>query len=144
MRVCRLGLPGRDVMSGRPADGGDVIIVCCGAAGTVFCRQAISVRSPECPRNCQTMLLYFVITDLRCLFRLSTRLLIMLSMLNTLFCPAAHIHCLSQAWPKFYSDPAFSAVLLLLKTLAISAMAAARWFRLEYPLHVTSYRTVFA
>ena len=33
MRVCRLGLSDLDVVSGRPADGGDVIIVCCGAAG---------------------------------------------------------------------------------------------------------------
>ena len=33
MRVCRLGLSGRDAMSGRPADGGDVVVVCCGAAG---------------------------------------------------------------------------------------------------------------
>ena len=33
MRVSRLGLSDRDIVSGRPADGGDVFIVCSGAAG---------------------------------------------------------------------------------------------------------------
>ena len=33
MRVCRLGMSGRGAMSSRPADGGDVVVVCCGAAG---------------------------------------------------------------------------------------------------------------
>ena len=33
MRVCRLGRSDRDVMSGRSADGGDVVIVCCGTSG---------------------------------------------------------------------------------------------------------------
>ena len=33
MRVCRPGLSGRDAISGGPANGGDVVIVCCGAAG---------------------------------------------------------------------------------------------------------------
>ena len=33
MRVCRLGRSDRDMMSGRSADGGDVVIVCCSAAG---------------------------------------------------------------------------------------------------------------
>ena len=33
MRVCRRGRSDRDVMSGRSADGGDVVIVCCGTSG---------------------------------------------------------------------------------------------------------------
>ena len=40
-----------------------------------------------------------------------------------LFCPAARHHACRRPGPT---------------------MAAARWFRLEYPLHVTSYRTGFA
>ena len=32
MRVCRLGRSDRDVMSGRSADGGDIVIVWSGAA----------------------------------------------------------------------------------------------------------------